>query len=177
MKQMLIVLLAVALTGCAPKNKVAQDGKPDVLVVQPNVTEPEPELEPAKPTAGEAESCTVPEMESCKAQLQAVAGCFHEAVTLLQKEPGEKGLAQFLSEAANDVPEGDVMESCAPLGLNATCDALLLSSGDEVKWEKKDSSHDNFGDGEVFHILYTFTASGCPDGAEIEIQLQIGDVL
>jgi len=104
----------------------------------------------------------------CEAALESVALCFHESVSAAQAEPGDTPLGRFLFEADADG------EACASLDLAEGDEALVLDPGGEVSFEKNVASHDDMGESETTHIVYTFTAEDCAGEATTEIQLQIG---
>jgi hypothetical protein len=140
----LLIVLLVLLAGCARKKSTETQA------------ETQPSTEPA--------TCTVPGMDSCQAELEAIASCFHHSVSISQKEPGETPLGAFLVRGGE----------CSALQLEEGCESLALSRGGEVAFEKRTGSHDNLGTSEITHIVYTFSADSCPESAEIEIQLHIG---
>ncbi len=153
-----VALALVAAVGCAPKSKATPGTYP---VTAPPAQEPEAK----KAEAGAA--CRVAEMDSCEAELEAVAKCFHACVSAAQEEPGETPLAAFLAEHGSGV-------ACEPLGIEGPCAKLVLSDGGEVAFEHEMASHDNYDDHDVMHIVYAFSAGTCSGKAEIGIELHIG---
>jgi hypothetical protein len=155
-----LALVVIAALGCAPKKSVP----PGPPAPQPSPAKESPAV-PEPPVSGNA--CRVTEMDSCKDELEAVARCFFDGVTAAQEEPGEKPLAVFLAANAPDV------EACRSIGIDETCEKLLLSGGDEVTHTHEMVSHDHYADHDVMYIVYTFSAGSCPGKAEARIELHL----
>jgi hypothetical protein len=132
-------------------------------------TSPEPPIEAPEP-AGAVE------FESCKAHLDAIAKCFFEVVTQIQREPAEgEPMATFLGMATRQIAAARVHDACSPLGLTAESRRLLLRDRSEVSVEKREDSHDNMVGGvSVWHITYRFSSPTCPEYAEASIDLHMG---
>ncbi len=141
----------VAAAGCAPKS----------------ASTPEPASAPPAEKVQGGGTCRVAKMDSCTAELEAVARCFHACVTAAQAEPGEAPLAAFLAEHGSG-------EDCALLGIEGPCGTLELSGGGEVTHAHEMSSHDNLDDHDVMHIVYTFSSGSCGGTAESRIELHVG---
>ncbi|MBW2262414.1 MAG: hypothetical protein JRG91_10615 [Deltaproteobacteria bacterium] len=158
-----IALALVVVSGCAHKSKVTPEADPGTS--PPAQATASGTSTPAVEAALEG-TCKVAELDSCEAELEAVARCFHACVTAAQKEPGEMPLVAFIAEHAAG-------EACESLEIEKKCGKLVLSGGGEIVHEHEMTSHDNFGDHDVMHIVYTFSAESCPEKAKTEIELHI----
>jgi hypothetical protein len=155
---------AFVALGCASSS--AETGKPVDKPTPPGPVEPA-----AKPApAGKVE------FASCGEHLEAIAKCFFEVVTQIQREPREgEPIARFLGEATWQIAAGHVHAACTPLGLDARSTRLLLGDGSEVLVAKSEESRDEmFGGATVWHFVYRFASPTCEHTAEIGIDLWAG---
>jgi hypothetical protein len=133
---------------------------------------------PAEPTAEATEPAPAGAVEfaSCEEHLDAIAGCFFEVVTQIQREPREgEPVARFLGEATWQIAAGHVHAACSPLGLDAKSTRLALGDGSEVLVAKSEESIDEmFGGATVWHIVYRFASATCSHTAEARIDLWAG---
>jgi hypothetical protein len=159
-----IAAVAVLVIGCA--SSTTETGKP-VEKLTP--------LGPVKPALEPAPAAKV-EFASCAEHLDAMAHCFFEVVTQIQREPREnEPVARFLGEATWQIAAARVHDACAPLGLNAKSTKLLLGDGSEVLVAKSEESIDEmFGGATVWHIVYRFASNRCDHTAEARIELWAG---
>jgi hypothetical protein len=104
-----------------------------------------------------------------QSELETIAGCFRNAVQLLQAEPepGER-LHAFLGKAATKKRQGkpELPAECRNLSRHAFGRPLLVSTGDEVEVTIGERSHDDFDDGHSEDVtVYVFTAGEGPEKA------------
>ncbi len=110
-----------------------------------------------------------------QAELQNVADCFFDAVSVLQDTPSETGnLAVFLHEA-KAMQQTKATGDFSILQWDASGNHLLLSGGQKVFHRIKKETHDDFTDGRsATHITYEFYAKEPIPPAETTISLWFG---
>jgi hypothetical protein len=123
------------------------------------------EPEPAATVAGEP-LCDVP---SAKRDLERLAECVREAVSLLDAEPAEDGLSEFVKRSF----EGGGGPQTAYAD---KCNWLLRRDLGGVRFTKKTGSWDHFEDGSASaHIELRFACSGPEVQATTTIELRMGE--
>jgi hypothetical protein len=112
-------------------------------------------------------------------ELDNVARCFHDSVSLLQREPAEgESLSDFLAAGgkARAASRSNAVGGFARLRRNAAGSAVVVGPDAIVRFVKDAESHDDSADGRsTWSWTYRFTADGRSESAETIIVLSVGD--
>jgi len=113
-----------------------------------------------------------------QADLDNVALCFHEAVTVLQAEPETPDdLAMFMQKAKAAVAQSGGSPTDANflvLRWNASGTSLVTSSGQPIHCRVAGQTHDNYGpEGSAWFTDYEFYVTGTEYRSKTTIELAI----
>ena len=113
-----------------------------------------------------------------QADLDNVASCFHEAVTVLQAEPETaEDLAEFMQRGTAAVAASDRPPTAADftaLRWDKAGKSLVTASGHPIRCRVTEQSHDNYGpEGTAWVMQYEFFVPGtdCTSRTTIELRM------
>lgn len=112
------------------------------------------------------------------AELENVARCFHEAVTVLQAEPDTPDhLAMFMKEAKAAVDEsgrGPTRANFDALRWNSDSTWLITTSGERIRCRVVKQIHDNYGSrGTAWFTEYEFYIPDSEHSSRTTIELRM----
>jgi hypothetical protein len=112
-------------------------------------------------------------------ELDNIARCFHDSVSLLQRQPEQgESLSDFLAagEKARAASQQEPDDGFAGLRRNATWTAMVVGADAVVRFGRDAASHDDYADGHsTWSWTYRFTAEGRSESAETVIGLSVGE--
>jgi hypothetical protein len=123
-----------------------------------------PQPAPAETPSAGSSVLHLPVAESCDDQLQQLADCLYDVVTVLQAEPDtEEPLGRFIARAI--ATRHAVPNRCEGLDVSADT-GRIQRSGHDIVFTRSAGSLDHFADGRTARrIDYTIEVQGCPSAA------------
>jgi hypothetical protein len=122
--------------------------------------------------------CSAPEPANLQAELDNVASCFFESVSLLQDRPAKpEEVGSFLKTAFDKLPDGTQEirgADFSALRWNKESETLVTSTGKPISCRIVERTHDNYAPhGTAYTFVYEFVVPESPFRSRTSIELKM----